>query len=271
MYIKLSMKGIYLILLIYINCAILQSCTDEPPCQDALNPNCPNFNPCLNKKPVTADFEIGMTGNPSAITPFTDMFEEDTLFPKAAIRFRAKTKGAKYIWKLGSETIYDSAFTRTFYNAPYGRYSVTLIIEKDPDLACFPGDDGKDTLTRYFYIIERCKLQSTGSYKGVWEGKKDSFIFKISHIYRQTQSYWDTCNNFEFVIVNSRNYNISQDTIDSWDVGESITGNNFCMFRGGISEMINGEFRINPLTKKIKFDYTYNHGDHHVIFNGRKL
>ena len=265
------MKKIAFLFLVSMSVLSLQNCKEDSPCKEPTDPKCPNYDPCYGKKPVSADFQIGMTGNPGSINKFSDMFEEDTLFPKAAIRFRAKTKGAKYIWKLGSETIYDSAFTRTFYNAPFGRYAVTLIIEKDPDLACFPGDDGKDTLTRYFYIIERCKLQSTGSYKGVWEGKKDSFIFKISHMYRQTQSYWDTCNNFEFVIINSRNYNISQDTIDSWDVKQSITGNNFCMFRAGISEMINGEFRINPLTKKIRFDYTYNHGDHHVIFNGRKL
>ena len=249
----------------------LHDCKDDPPCHEPTNPKCPNYDPCYGKKPVTADFEIGATGNPSVINPFTGMFEEDTIFPKTAIRFRAKIKGAKYKWKLGSETIYDSAFTRTFHTVPYGRYKVTLIIEKEPDLACFPEDDGRDTLTRYFHIVEYCKLQTTGSYKGVWEGQKDSFIFKINHIYRQNNSYWDTCNNYEFVIINSRNYNIAQDTIDSWGMGEAMTGNNFCMFRAGVLNIINGEFRINPKTKKIRFDYTYNDGDHHVIFNGRKL
>ena len=266
------MKKISLLLAMGFTIFTLQYCKDEPLCKDPTNPKCGNYDRCYGKKPVTADFEIGLSENPSVITPFSGMFEEDTIFPKGVLRFRAKIKGAKYTWKLGSETIYDSAFSRLFVNVSYGRYKVTLIIEKEPDLACFPEDDGRDTLTRYFHIVESCKLQTTGSYKGVWEGKKDSFIFKILHMgSKGNLNRWDTCNNtnYEFVIINGRNYNIQQDTLDY--SGDAIIGNYYAKILYDFDHKINGEFRINPITRKLRFEYSYNNGDHHVVFNGRKL
>lgn len=253
----------------------LQNCKDEPLCKDPTNPKCPNYDPCFGKKPVTADFEIGISGDPLMENEATTIFEPDTIFARTTIIFKAKLKNAKYKWILGSEKIYDSTFYRTFGNVPYGRYKVTLIVEKEPDLICFPKDDGKDTLTRYFHIVPRCQLQTTGSYKGVWEGQQDSFIFKILYLGGKHTPYrWDTCTNGIFAIINGKNSNFIEDTAGMFS-RDFILGNYFGRFiRTGVSvdyDALYGEFKINPLTRKLRFEYTYNAGEKHVIFNGRKL
>jgi len=264
------MKQFVSIVLFLIVLGAMQSCKDDPPCNEPTNPKCSNYDPCYDKKPVSANFEIGLTEDPFTITKFTGMFEEDTIFPDGALHFRAKIKNAKYIWKLGSETIYDSAFTRTFYKVPFGRYKVTLIVEKDPDLRCFPNNNGRDTLTRYFHIVEPCKLKTTGSYKGVWEGQKDSFIFKIMHMGGKGGLYrWDTCMEYNFVIINGRKLNPIPDTLE-YSVEYRI-GNLFVKILDDGSENIFGEFKINPITNKLRFEYKYNHSNNHVVFDGRKL
>jgi hypothetical protein len=96
----------------------LGSCKKEKPCKDPSNPECENYDPCYGKKAPSADFIIGQ----SAASPYFGMksyefISDDTMFAPFywPIDFMAKEEGAKYEWKLGSETITSKRFTRELW------------------------------------------------------------------------------------------------------------------------------------------------------------
>ena len=130
-----------------LNLALFMGCSDDvivkPPPPD----------PCAGKKPVSADFEIYEAPvwlpNDSVWT----LYDTDTLAAFDVI-FKAKEANARYYeWQIGSETITG---TRTVQrnSFPRGQHEVRLIVHKIPDTICVPGDDGKDTLVRQFYIMK---------------------------------------------------------------------------------------------------------------------
>jgi len=166
------------------------SCCKEE-CQDPQNPECGNYDPCWGKKPVTADFIFGRTtATPEPINGVDYPICEDTIFNSGGVnrkgfdygiglKFQAIENGAKYTWKLGSEIISSRVFDRNFITAGPGVYQATLIVEKTPDAACFPLDDGKDTITRKFTLMPHYQLPIMGKYKVLFEGSKDSTMIEI--------------------------------------------------------------------------------------------
>jgi hypothetical protein len=123
-----SILSLFLITLISI--AFLNSCkkSECEPCNDSGNPKCPNYNPCLNKFEVSADFKIGQIYSASVkhySSVYNDAFIEDSIFPVlCSISFRANEVNAKYTWYLGSEVINESKIDRVFSGLPKGKYTV---------------------------------------------------------------------------------------------------------------------------------------------------
>lgn len=160
----------------------MQSCRKKK-CHDPQNPDCENYDPCWGKKATSAEFEIGSYVGQSSIiiNGNTDTTIVDTIFSyNFSVRFTAKEeKALKYTWLLGSEIINSRSFYRSFYTFPEGKFNVTLIVDKEPHKACFPNDDGKDTIKKTFYIKPVFKFPIMGDYKVLFKGEKDSCIVKI--------------------------------------------------------------------------------------------
>jgi hypothetical protein len=181
----------YLLIIMMLSIGMgLGSCRKKQ-CHDPKNPECENYDPCYGKKPVTADFIFGRTtATPEPINGVDYPICEDTIFNSGGVnrkgfdygiglKFQAKENGAKYTWKLGSETISGREFDRNFITAGPGVYQATLIVEKTPDASCFPKDDGKDTITKKFTLMPHYQLPIMGKYKVLFEGSKDSTIIEI--------------------------------------------------------------------------------------------
>ncbi len=158
--------GIWIAILLLF---ILPSCNnddDVAPCTDPTDSNCPNYDPCFGLGEVSADFfiyEAIDTGQGEFTSPEAydirkiywpiEYYDTDQVLTFGAY-FEAKIEDAdRYEWHIGSEIITSRSFYRQDF--PLGAsIPVTLIVEKKPNLNCFPYDDGRDTLTRVFKKAE---------------------------------------------------------------------------------------------------------------------
>ena len=234
----------FLILALTLLC-VLGSCRKKQ-CHDPKNPECENYDPCYGKKPVTADFIFGeTTAGRNPINGVDYPMCEDTIFDAGGItslgdvygvrlKFNATENGAKYNWKLGSETITDREFERTFgETAPAGVYKATLIVDKTPDAACFPLDDGKDTITKKFTLMPHYQLPIMGKYKVLFEGSMDSTIIEIQpwEISGLTQfrnyKIVDSASMLYTTIINFQN---KRDTVTHFLFDGITTGNHIYLF-----------------------------------------
>ena len=259
---------------------VLFSCKKR--CCDPGNPDCSNYNPCHNIYEISAEFEIGQIYNANLSTDIDPykVFVVDSVFPKVcSLKFRAKTLGAKYKWILGSEIIEEREFSRVFSEEP-GKISVTLIIEKEPNKSCHPNDDGKDTLTKVFNLVEFCDLASVGVYRGVVDNSIDSITWKLMFVdvipSTWPPKYTGFCGKSQLIItgpINSNLHTIIKDTIYSnFNAGYLIT--NRKVFLG--TETSGGDaigigkckFEISK-DNSVEFSYFNNNLFHH--FKGRKV
>ena len=167
--------------LYFLLCVVLitgcNRCKEE--CDDPTNPECPNYvNPCEGLTEVTAIIEIAEQASTAV---YDDIFvPTDIVIDESNVRFRCPVNFASYTWLLGTEEIHDQEFVRYFNGYTGQTISVTLIIQKAPELACFPSDDGLDTLTKTFYVIDRCSPSLEGVYRGAWDDMPmDSFELSL--------------------------------------------------------------------------------------------
>jgi hypothetical protein len=185
----------FLILLLgFAGLLTLQSCKEDEcpePCQDPTNPDCENYDPCYGKVPLKASFRITQRTGGGVNYTYADTFpngesyfQESAIFSRSGLfHFLADTiPGATYTWYLGSEVFNTWAFTRSISmdQEPGGRFEVKLVVEREPDLDCFPDDVGKDSLTKVFYLKNICDL-TTAKTMRVFEPQlsTDSFDFKF--------------------------------------------------------------------------------------------
>jgi hypothetical protein len=107
------------------------------------------IDPCKDMQPVTAAFTIHESFA-LGYRPEWEIYDTDTV-RSIYVTFTAMEDEAEYEWTLGAETITEKSFTRSDF--PRGQnIEVKLKVTKNPNLACFPEDDGKDSLTRIFYV-----------------------------------------------------------------------------------------------------------------------
>lgn len=124
---------------------VLQACKDK--CSDSTNPECENYNPCNGKVKTSAYFIIEESLGEHWV-------ECDTIIGvgnASTVRFSALQDADSFIWILGSEKIHSKSFLRMNFPQKQ-RIPVTLIvINKYPDVNCYPSDDGCDTFSRIIY------------------------------------------------------------------------------------------------------------------------
>jgi hypothetical protein len=166
---------------------VLNSCKEDcPTCRDPTNPDCDSYDPCWDKKPVSADFEMS---NKRAVDfpHYIGQWHPDLKYARGRLEFRPSQYAeddttAKYTWLLGSEVIDEYSFIRNFVDTEETRENnipITLIVEKKPDLDCFPLDDGKDTVVKYIQFVDSlCDYLVIGDFKVLYEGDQDSVVIK---------------------------------------------------------------------------------------------
>ena len=257
----------YVLLMLVSIFLILSNCKkDEAPCCDITNPEYPNYDPCWDASEVTADFTISERFG-SAARYYKSI---DSAFVRTALYFKAEEEDAtSYTWYLGAEVITEREFERTFHTVDfYNPITVTLVVEKEPRLDCYPEDDGVDTLTRTFWRVHQCQSLVVGNYRGVWTDEPlDTFIVGFELV--DYVGAPDSCDQIQV-------YNLHKNIEDTckvsglkhfgynwWKFGSHV-GNSCYENRGEISVISNNSVEI---------DYTigYNEEQEHHIFHGVRI
>jgi len=110
--------------------------------------------PCDCASEVSADFtmeEAALWGSTSEWTS-----ETDSILRGRHVRFKAKQKDAEYKWYLGTETETTNETFRLFGDPSLTGTSqpIILVVKKEPNLICFPNDDGYDSVVKQIVITE---------------------------------------------------------------------------------------------------------------------
>lgn len=164
----------YLMLLIPLALMLLvASCKDEDDqlCNDPRNKNCPNYNPCIDVKPVSAAFTMVEESGFLRRDLLWTYYDTDTSVYNE-VRFTALEQNAlSYKWFIGTELEprYGQSITINFTESRTPK-RIRLIVEKAPNKNCYPNDDGIDTLDRMLYFINRYDTVSMpmyGKFRGV--------------------------------------------------------------------------------------------------------
>ncbi|PWH85610.1 hypothetical protein [Brumimicrobium oceani] len=141
--------------------------------------------PCDCANEVSADFDIierhiQLAGSEMIIT--------DHVLQNSAskeVRFRAKAEDAEYTWYIGADIENDRETFTNFGNQWVGStIPITLVVEKEPNLICFPNDDGYDSITKTFNIYDVCHepYLLEGTFRMASENSTDSFDIDIEFI-----------------------------------------------------------------------------------------
>lgn len=168
----------------------LGCCDDDPPCTDASNPKCPNYDPCLSFQPANAEFVIidsiygvdCIDGRGRL-----DLVSEvvDTAISASSLYFRSLHYADTYKWQLGSDpTIYNTKQFSIYFPSSDSPYSVdvTLIVCKEDTNSC--QTKLCDTLVKRIHLINATGADSSslviGKFVGVdTDSPLDTFIIEI--------------------------------------------------------------------------------------------
>jgi hypothetical protein len=169
---------------------LLIACRDEDtPCTDALNPKCPNYDPCLSFQPANADFVIidsiygydCMDGRGRL-----DLVSEvDTAIAGGELYFRALHVADTYEWKVGTDPriYHDRKFSLIFpASAAPADIDVSLIVCKEDTNQC--QTILCDTLIKTFNLIFSDGFDTAslviGKFRGIdTDSPLDSFTIEI--------------------------------------------------------------------------------------------
>ncbi len=152
-------------------------------CDDPTNPECENYDPCWNSQPVSANFVIGQTFTNRYHPTLKDTFlvVDTVLEGQPMTEFQGPEGYDRYEWTIGQDNrTFTDQTVYLFFVDPEPRLRIQLIVEREPDTACFPGEDGRDTAVQYLTVVPRNQPAIRGSYRGVLaSAPNDSFEVSI--------------------------------------------------------------------------------------------
>jgi hypothetical protein len=247
---------------------------DAPePCMDVSNPNCVNYNPCYGVQSVTADFEMwafapGLYEQLRSAGRSTDeaFLSEDSIFQPTCIYFKAKLRGANYLWQLGSQTITDSGDYRYFVSVGnpgiYRVYYNSLTVTKQPNYSCFPQDTNYATQTRSLRIVKPSQLLTSGAFKVKYEGQQDSIVLQILTWNSASGNTKDTLSEGFRLLIG-----FPETVRDSMYIAGDYYMNKIIMFdKSPILRPYNGFFKVSPADNSVMAEY-----DQDVEVNGVRI
>jgi hypothetical protein len=214
-------------------------------------------NPCHFEKEVSADFFLT---EEITLKVETEKTRQGNIF-----LFAREKNALKYTWTIEGETFTagDSLYwDARFWNSGDG-LDVQLVVEKAPNLICYPDDDGVDTVKKYFEFVNRCEVAIVGSYRGVWENTTDSFDVAFD-VYNYTGHPEDEC--YYFSVDNMDKKGGYCFGVDAWVQNRYFRIYDCC----SPCSSPNG---VASYTQDGKFfmEYTLNTEGKKYRFNGRKL
>ena len=234
---------------------------EKKECYDAGNPDCVNYDPCLDQMPTSADFTIsGQLGTGIHMNTFI----EDEVFVGRDLKFSAVDKNASsYIWYLGVDTIEnETELIRGIHNLPNGTYFAALVVEKEPNLYCFPMDTGRDSIYKEFTKIHWCDLIFNGSYRGSWDNAPNDTA-EVSLVFSDPFFQEGPCGGYTLFGINLSG---EHDTVDVYTQGYV---NDHVIFGGDSFASPQGFATINKETMEVYMEYRYLNQDY--TFRGKKI
>jgi len=135
----------------------------------------PAPNPCLSQlaNPLRFRFLEGY-GTPTPDTAYT---KQDITFEGPGAPYTS------YKWKVGNDArvFTKQKFSLYFYDTELGRYPVRLIAKRPLNKACFPNDDGVDTLTQVLTLVPLSRRSPLyGKYLGAnSDAPTDTFTIRL--------------------------------------------------------------------------------------------
>jgi hypothetical protein len=134
--------------------------------------------PCASLHPVSASF---VTEEDLSYAAQGWIYYSSDTIATYKVRFTASEDNATYLWLIGSGTYTQKSFSLNFPTTLTNQsIPITLIVSKTPDKNCFPGDDGKDTITKTIHFVNYKNAVINGQYQGYLEGNpSDTFTVTI--------------------------------------------------------------------------------------------
>jgi len=137
--------------LLFFSVILIFNCCKKD-CLDPENPECGNYDPCLKTFPTNAAFGFWNKNiGGDVYLPYRDTIPGGNI----RVYFRATDpRMSAYEWRVGADprVFTDSVFSLVFTNI-FGWVNVSLTAyHEQADQVCFPGDTGKITTERAFYL-----------------------------------------------------------------------------------------------------------------------
>lgn len=130
-------------------------------------------NACDCSQEVSADFlmEERTSGNNAPLNFYTNT---DTIRQGKNVRFTAIEKNADVTWYLGQETFTNVQSVERFFGANFAGQSLPIIcvVKKEPNLICFPNDDGYDSIVKYIHVSNHDVRDSSNLLEGTFRVKE---------------------------------------------------------------------------------------------------
>ncbi len=137
-------------------------------------------NACDCAKEVSADFlmEEASAGSNLPLSFYTNT---DTTRQGKDVRFTATEKNAQVTWYLGQEVITNEPVVERFFGANFAGQSLPIIcvVKKEPNLICFPNDDGYDSIVKYIHVSSHDVADSSNLLEGTFRVKEKNSIDSI--------------------------------------------------------------------------------------------
>ena len=181
--------------LLFITCILaMAACEKEiapEPCNNPLDPNCANYNPCNGVLPTSAAFTMEEVVNaPTNGWPTLDriVYDTDTCSRWNNFIVFTCTQKADSIWWIFDDTEMrpewqqKQSFSIRF-GSPGGplqtepeRVKITCVVKNNKPNPCFPDDNGIDTFTRYMVYMPWWQMGFIGTFRGSLTHNPDSMF-----------------------------------------------------------------------------------------------
>jgi hypothetical protein len=128
-------------------------------------------NPCAERKPTSAAFVIEESFG-RRIPWKWDYYATDTVCQLIIRLSPIDSSASFYEWQIGAGKYQKRNIEIEFPNSVLGTsIPITLIMKKTPDLACFPQDDGVDTVRKFVHFLPITESLVKGDFVGHYEDK----------------------------------------------------------------------------------------------------
>lgn len=265
-----------LIVFLLVASVVTVSCkkkSDEPcPCTDVTNPICENYDPCHGGIPSASFFMEEANDLRGFIFP-------DSVFANGFIRFRSHLSDTEYKhrWYVGTEVFKDDSITPSrsfkFVTRP-ATITISHVIEYLPNSACFPADDGYDSVAQSFRLVKNYgELQTYGVYRGVKNGETDSFNLEFHPLDYQGNPYPDVPDLYENQFINFNNEGDTLYTIRTLNqpFSASLFNHDFFFDYDANDNRFDGRGHVDD-EGNIKLEYTrFDRPDQPIVFTGIKI